>query len=90
MCTARRSYNMSRIKGKDTKPEMQPLYFVAHVVFSFFCFAKRKKQRKGDFFPKAPPEKKGSTLLAQFARPLHGAGFDATQCFYLALSIVCG
>ena len=67
------------------------LWYVARVVFTFSLPRQRKSnKKKDDFFPKAPPEKKGSTLLAQFARPLHGAGFDATQCYYLASSIVCG
>jgi len=35
----------------------------AQRVCPFFCFAKRKDQRKGDFFPKAPPEKRGPKLL---------------------------
>ena len=62
--------------------------FPALRVCSFFCFAKRKNQRKGDFFPKAPPEKKGPTLVTHRAIGLGGASFGPMGKFYGTASMV--
>jgi hypothetical protein len=46
---------------------------------------KKSSKRKGDFFAIAPRQKKGSTLLSQFANRLGGAGFLAIAYIYLAI-----
>jgi hypothetical protein len=47
---------------------------------------KKSSKRKGDFFAIAPRQKKGSTLLTQFAIWLGGAGFQAIAYVYLAFA----
>jgi len=63
---------------------MDHLVVRALITLLSFCFAKKKdsNQEKGDFFPKAPPEKRGFTLLTHRAIGLGGAGFLPMACYY--------
>jgi hypothetical protein len=61
-------------------------------LLSYFLFAspKRNNKEKGDFFPKAPPEKRDPTLLTHRAIGLGGAGFLPMACYYWAVGFGLG